>query len=122
VKKKKSNIFKELFGDVESQVSLSFARTDENGDKTIGLNFLLKNYGFGDFTIRQKKDGAVFVHSERSNPEAVIYAFAVLIKKAIFDWEQDPEKHLLFNKNMNVYGCGCGCGFSRKLRRKARRP
>jgi len=71
------------------------------------LQFCEPGFGFGEVTLVQTAEG-VFIDTERTNLKRVKKWFCALIDSAIPDWEQDPERHALYNRVMRSE-CGSAC-------------
>ncbi|MHB8107911.1 MAG: hypothetical protein ACYDH4_10885 [Candidatus Cryosericum sp.] len=69
----------------------------------IALEFSVQGFGFGEVTLIQTPKG-VFLDTERMSLERVKKYFAMLLDGAITDWEEDPEKHKLYDEET---GRGC---------------
>jgi hypothetical protein len=92
----------------ETKVSLGHASSQEDNDRiVVVLEFSEKGFGFGEITIVQTSAG-VFVDTEYMNLDRVKRYLAMLLDKAITDTDEDPERHALFNREMNRT-CGSSC-------------
>lgn len=108
---------KEILDTFTTHVSLSYASykagIPEEGqhewdvppeEVVVGLQFSEKGFGFGEVAIKQTARG-VFVYTEHMNLARVKKYLNILLRSAITDTDQDPEKHALYNQ---VMGRRCG--------------
>lgn len=73
----------------------------------IVLQFSEPGFGFGEVTLIQTPEG-LFVNTEYMRLERVKGFFSKLLDSAITDWDEDPERHALYNRVMGSR-CGAGC-------------
>lgn len=91
-------------------VDLTYGDSAKKGRPTQGhdviacFSYSEPGYGFGEFSLRQTEEG-LFLDTEISGPERVKKYLEWLVDNAILDTDQDPERHLLYNK---VMGRSCG--------------
>jgi ribosomal protein L7/L12 len=122
-----SKTFAEIMAGLKTGTSLSGAyqinsgETDENTGlpvpKRIGVtvSFAEQGYGFGEMLIVQQ-GGKTFIDSENTEPEHVKQILGRLVDGAIFDWDDEPEKHRAWSEAIGRscgQNCKLGCDYSR---------
>jgi hypothetical protein len=110
----------DLMNDFPDRTVLSYARAE--GDKvdedsgaalpdkvTVVLSFSEKGLGFGEIAlVEDLVEGRMFVDTEHMRKETVQRILLRLLDNAIFDTDDDPVKHKLYNEKMKRQ-CGAGC-------------
>jgi len=108
----------EIVEEIPTTTQLTFARFEGTGEEDeIGFeipkkvvavfSFSKKNFGFGDITLVRDENGQMYVDSERISKETVLEIFKDLFDEAIFDWEEDPEKHRRYHEVMGGWCSKC---------------
>jgi hypothetical protein len=97
------------FKQAENTKPLSDGEFEEHDDSppedvTVVLQFSEKGFGFGEIAIRQTPEG-VFLDTEYMNLEKVKKYVNLLLDQAVLDIDQDPQRHILYNR---VMGRSCG--------------
>lgn len=68
-------------------------------EAAVVFSFSEPGFGFGEVTVVQR-DGHTFIDGERMNAERIAGFFEAMVRGAILDSDQDPERHALYNKVM----------------------
>lgn len=105
-----SDGLQKFFDSLSTHVCLGYAHSEypegveplgETPDKVVVvLGFSEKGFGFGEVSFVQTKEG-LFLDTEDMGPEKVKKYLSLLVDQAILDTDEDPEKHLLYNKVRN---------------------
>jgi len=101
---------RELLRQVPSYAYFCWARQEANDDAglapipmprklSIGLAFGEPGFGFGEFTFVQDLEGQVYIDTECTSRKTLQRMLSRLLESAIFDTDQDPERHRKYNAN-----------------------
>ena len=98
----------EIMSGMPTYVTVSGAHADAADRLVVVFDFSLAGFGFGEIAMVQTAEH-LYVDSECMGPEKVLGFFRLLLERATFDTDQDPEAHKRYNEVMGR-ACGPRCG------------
>lgn len=96
----------ESFKKLKDRVTIVWGRTlydkyDETRYKiSVRFQFMLREFGFGEFIVVRHKDGSTYIDGEGQSREFLLGLFKLLLDTAILDSDTDYESHIAYNKAM----------------------
>jgi hypothetical protein len=106
---------KEIMGSMPTRTSLTFASFESTGKEdevpkriSAVFSFSKQGFGFGEVAVVTDADGQTYIDSESMNKETLAGIFQALLDDAIFDTDEDPERHRKYDLVMGRQ-CGRSC-------------